>query len=731
MPTYLTDDKEIYDLYKVSSDESKIWRKDYQEFERLADNELIPDLDDTLPEVNDGSLAASLYKLPKRIVNSELSGKVKALDRDESWVSELANIVWRQQIVPNANSQAPFIRKWKDAVRKAAIYGSVPIITLFVERGDYTGADFIVAQPQDVKLEPGKVSDYDSDVIFWDVYFSKLQVRQMLDRAKDETKQSKKKGEDGYNTWYSDVLQQAIDDDDEEERDQLESHNAFNENSAVKPKGIKFCVVQQRGVTAPYYMYYRKRKNVARKWSNQDPSGDMQIHFLYCYQDFVNPYGTGIVKLAGGTQNVLDYMRQADVLATQIGIRPPVNIAGDTSKTDLDSMVYEQDAQWITGNATVERMELGSHIYTELPNRINMYKTSLNNLLPMGDTSVSSDSGDPLQSKTPAGVKFAQANLSIDDEDFKDNFYMTYGAVAKSMINVHFANMQGSDLMKLPDEDRTELIKAGMPWPQDENGDMSNELEVIWDTVRAQFEYEVDPSSGVKTNDQEQLVNIQEALKTVSPQVNYYLGQDGWKFNLGEAYRSLFNKMNLDNVDDIISKMTDEEAAEAKKQPFPIIDPPVVRLNGMIPNSAMDAVLENAGVQTDASASTIQDTIDIGDIIKDPTTTLNEKAQIKQMAGIQPDPNAVEVQPTQPAAHDQSGQAPADTQQPQQQPALPENQPDQQPVDEQQIIQQLMHHYGVDEGEAKAMRAAELQGAAPEEILAGLKRHRDSKGAAQ
>jgi len=35
----------------------------------------------------------------------------------------------------------------------------------------------IIAQPQDVLLEPGKVSDYDSDILFWDVYFSKTQVK--------------------------------------------------------------------------------------------------------------------------------------------------------------------------------------------------------------------------------------------------------------------------------------------------------------------------------------------------------------------------------------------------------------------------------------------------------------------------------------------------------------------------------------------------------------------------
>jgi hypothetical protein len=66
---------------------------------------------------------------------------VKATDRDEAWVSALGNIYWDRYIIPNANTQAPFIRKWKDAVRKAAIYGSVPLVTLFVETNGKRHAD--------------------------------------------------------------------------------------------------------------------------------------------------------------------------------------------------------------------------------------------------------------------------------------------------------------------------------------------------------------------------------------------------------------------------------------------------------------------------------------------------------------------------------------------------------------------------------------------------------------
>ena len=551
---FLSKEKEIYDLYNQAKEDSKVWRKDYHEYERLAENGLLEDLDPDLPETNDGSLAASLYKLPKRIINSAKKGHATALDVEDAWITELANMQWEKHIIPNANSQAPFHRKWKDAVRKAAIYGSVPLITLFVERGEYIGADFIVAQPQDVKLEPGKVSDYDSDVMFWDVYYTQQQVKNLIERAEkenaeatEEIEAAKAEGrepDDSYNRWFIDELKEILKAKQEEESREADEDYRHDDSDSVRQKGVKFCIVFQRGVDAPFYMYHPATKKKVREWTNPDPTGDVPVHFLYCYQDFINPYGVGIVKLAGGTQNVLDYMRQADVLATQLGFRPPVSISGDTSETDLDSIVYAQDAQWILGNAKVEREQIESQIYMSLPDRISMYKTSLNQLIPTGDTSISSAAGDPNYSKTHAGVEFQKANLSIDDEDFKDNVDMTYEAVAKSMINTHFANMQGTDIMRLADDEIKILVKAGLDFPVDEMSQpLTHELEVIWDEARATFNFEMDAESD-QAKDEEQrleaLLKIAE-LRTTDPTIDQALMSGGKKLNVGELFSEIIS----------------------------------------------------------------------------------------------------------------------------------------------------------------------------------------------
>jgi hypothetical protein len=576
------DKEEVHALYVESKAEGDIWRENYHEFERLADNDLIEGLDENLPEVNDGSLAASLYKLPKRIVSSKLKGRARALDVDDAWITELANMRWENKIIPNANSQAPFHRKWKDATRKAAIYGGQPLITLFVENGSYTGSDFIVPQAQDVTLEAGKVSDYDSDVIFWDIYLTKKQVKDMIEQAKAE-----QKTDDGYNKWDIQALELIVKTNPQEDRDSRQEPNSKLDKS-VKKSGIPFYIAFQRGVEAPFYMCHanasteakKDSMNVVREWSNPDPTGDVPVHYLYCYQDFVNPYGIGIVKLAGGTQNVLDYMRQADVLATQIGIRPPILVEGSDSEVDYESMVYAQDAIWRAGpTAKVSRQEMSNNVYEQLPERMSMYKTALNQLIPTGDTSISAGSGDPQYSKTPAGVKFQAASLSIDDEDFKDNLYMTYAAVAKSMINTDFANMQGTDIMKLSDEDRDIMIKSGLEFPVDEEGNPSNELEVIWDEARATFDFEVDPEQDKAQDDEkrlEGLLKITDFLKDPNTQNLIATGQPimlgNKKIDPGELVAEVIS-LTTDNekiIEDISPEdqelMAEQQAMMAQQQ---------------------------------------------------------------------------------------------------------------------------------------------------------------------
>jgi hypothetical protein len=353
-------------------------------------------------------------------------------------------------------------------------------------------------------------------------------------------------------------------------------------------------------------------------------------------------------------------MRQADVLATQLGFRPPLRIAGDTSETDLDSLVYAQDAQWIVGQADVRREEISSAIYQSLPDRISMYKISLNQMIPTGDTSISAGSGDTDYSKTPAGVKFQQQSLSIDDEDFKDNVDMTYEAVAKSMINTHFANMQGSDLMRLNDEEMQLLSKAGLEIPMDETtGEpLTNELEILWDEARATFDFEMDAESDQAKDESERLDALMKVveLRTADPTLEQSLQLAGKKLNIGELFSEII-ALTTKN-DKIIEDISPEDMAAQEEAAAMGVDPMT------------------------------------GQPQVDPTT--GQSMQMEQMP---------EQLPEQPMEQPVEGEV--------------MDQPQLDPEDEQELvnIQAIMDEYDVSPDVASAMREAEIGGADQEQIM--------------
>lgn len=579
--------EEIKEIYLESVQDAKEWRRDYPELERIADNELPDDLDEYEPETSDGSLAAALHKLPKRVINSDLEGRAKDIGKSDAGLTVLANYVWTDIIIPNANTQLPFARKWKDAVRKSAIYGGQPIVTLFLEKDGYTGSDIIVPQAQDITLEAGKVSDLDSDIIFWDVYYSKKQLKDIIEQAESEKKEG-----NSYNKWDIKTLKEILASGMEEDRES-ELENSERQDKAVKKSGYKFCISFQRGVKAPFYMYHPKMDKVVKTWENPDPTGDVPVHYLYCYQDLVNPYGVGIVKLAGGTQNVLDFMRRADVLATQVGIKPPKLIEGPADEVDEDSLVYAQDANWFVGNAKVTRMELANGVYAQLPNRISMYKTSLNQLIPTGDTSISATAGDPKYSKTPAGVKFQAANLSIDDDDYRDNVNMTYEAVAKSMINTMFANMEGKDLVNLPEEVKEAMTTAGMQVDQ--------QFLLDWDQYRTTFDFKMNAEDTTAQDEEQRLESLLKILELrgMDPTMEESLIRAGVKLDVGELFKTIIS-LTTDN-DNILRELNEAD----KEEIFRAAEEEQAR------EDQMNAQNQNTQVQINAGNSSADDPIQV------------------------------------------------------------------------------------------------------------------------
>jgi hypothetical protein len=135
------------------------------------------------------------------------------------------------------------------------------------------------------------------------------------------------------------------------------------------------------------------------------------------------------------------------------------------------------------------------------------------------------------------------------------------------MINTHFANMQGSDLMRLNDDQREILMKAGLEFPLDETGEpMTNELEIIWDEARATFDFEMDAESDRTTDEAERLEGLLKIieLRGLDPTLEQSLMMSGKQLNLGELFSEIINLTTKN--DKIITDISPEDMEAQQMQ---------------------------------------------------------------------------------------------------------------------------------------------------------------------
>lgn len=719
---------DIKDALNAAEKHFKPYFEPLAEFERIARNKPHPNvIKAKLPNVTDGTLAAVIQAQPRRVIQQLPTGRVTSIDQPE--LSSIADFIWNKQIIPNANTSGDVLQKSWIAMTKALTYGAQPAYVFFNNSGEYYGADFVLPYIKDVMPEPGKLYANDSEYIFMNSWWTKAQIQTLIDREKQLKSNAKDRGAKAQADLQTAVDQakkkadketaQAAYDDYQPETyesgwnltamsDLLnalsrkpEENKSPAENKDQTGSYARIVHVFQRGVGANFYSYSPKLDKIVRTKANPDPRGCLPIHYLYANIDLSNPLGRGSIELSGGMQNLLDSEVQSYQLNRLLGTAPPLkkwgsSIVNSTVKLKPNA-VWDMGGPKTAGN-DIEPVELSTDAVRSFPTNYGLMKSQILNLTGNQDTSVSgSASANTNQSKTPQGVALQQTRINIDDNYMRKQFETFFEGLAETMLNIQFAESSGVREIELTEEFLEKQLDKEEDGPDDQGAvtiDPVKKLATItYDDIKTKLKFQVNPTSTRTTDDQEQANTLLQMLQEAGQNrlVSWYLGQDGYKLHIGEAYRQLFQRLGLENMDDIVTKMSPQEKQQAQQSPFPIIDPPTIRLTGQVPNAAMPAALASGGVNVDPrTGQAMQEQVDLGDILKDPQTGPNAKAQIQQMAGIQPDVIAAAPM-AQPGAQPGAPGQPPQGQPPAQPPAQPpqQGQPPQLAPEDQQVLQKF------------------------------------------
>lgn len=772
--SYLDKDN-IFDRYNAAKKYTEALTKPFPEFERIARNRPHDNIDPSYPRTTDGTTASIVRKTPKRIIQQLPTGSVIA--EDGGWLGIVSDYILTEKIVRHANEDYDLIQKCWLTIEGSLTFGSTATYTPFLNHDGYFCPDLTIPYWGDIFLQRGKKSGGACSYVFMRSWWQKADIEALIDNETKLAAGSKKKGSKYEPTWDTVALKSVLDSLTDKD---TQSRTPAEKERALETTGIELVTGFQKGVGAKFFTFNPGSQKVVRTKVNKDPRGKMPINWMYGDIDGENPLGRGIVELIGGLQNLIDSDMQMYQFNRALALAPPVVKYGN-----IGNFKFAPNTVVKASSPTdkIEALVIDTTAIANYPQLYGLQKSQLLNLVNSPDTSISADAGNPSFSKTTAGVQQQAQTISVDDNYISKMFETWFQAWAEGAINLYFAERSGVEELQLDKATAAKL--RDLPNFDQSLLNPENKIMINYDTETPVLKFRVDPSTTKKKDGVIQVQNATQLLDLVMKypmlNINY-----GGPIDTEVLARRIVVNSGIDDPEQVAPEPTEAQKQSKEEQknqvsPFsPMFDKPSIRMNFPdLPMAAQIQVLANAGVhvspeemlqgpvldpnmrgvmnpmsdpnvtmpgqqgqtgQSGAGAAPI----DLGDIYK-LTTDPRIKAQIEQMAGLQPDQMNVQnhletnasqhmadqitnltgaadalmpPQPTAQTAPSSQSTAPQPSQPAQQEDAQEpqgQNDPQLSPLDE-QLIQHLQALGVSPQLIAHAIQLLE-QGASPEQVL--------------
>lgn len=488
----------ITETFKTSKAYTDGLTDNFVEYERIARNKPHSSIPKEYPKTTDGTTASVIRKTPHRIIQQLPTGKVKSTTED--WLSVIAEFLYYNKIIPNANEDYALLQKCWSVVERFLTFGYCATYAPFVEHAGYFCTDLRLIYWGDIFLQPGKLSDTDSNYVFMRSWWQTKDIEALIDKQKKLSKENR--------TWDIDALGRVKEQvSAKEDKSQTPSERDHQTNTKG---GIELITGFQRGVGAKFYTFHVASDEVVRTKENKDPRGELPISFAYGDIDGSNPFGRSVIDLVGSLQNLMDGEMQMYQYNRALQLNPPLIKRGNFSKNKVKfapNIIIDVGSD---PNAGVEPLVIDTTALANFPNNYGLMKSQMLNLLASPDTSISAEVGNPGFSKTPQGVEASKANLNIDDNYVRKQFETWFERWSETAINLYFAERTGVEELQL-DQDTVdslmELAKKGRFDPKKLSPD--NKIRIDYDSATEQLKFEVDASTSKKQDEIQELQSLQ------------------------------------------------------------------------------------------------------------------------------------------------------------------------------------------------------------------------------
>ena len=507
MFSYLTPDN-VFEKYTAAKFYTEQLTEPFPEFERIAHNRPHDGIQNGYPKTTDGTTASIVRKTPRRALQQIPTGVIQS-DNTDDYLPIVAEFVYTNKILPFANAEYDLMQKCWVTIEAGLTYGSQCTYTPFINHdGEFT-PDMTLPYWGDVFIQPGKKSAADASYVFIRTWYQPEDIEALIDREKKLKKSAKERGEAYDSSWNLKALEEVKDatsiKDDKAQTPSEEERNITSE-------GVEIITGYQNGVGAEFITFCNDI--VVRVEKNPDPRGKMPVDWFFAEIDGYNPLGRGVVELIGPLQNLIDSDMQMYQFNRALMLAPPLIKRGTFSKSKI---VYKPNHIIDLGNdpnARIEPLDVDTSAVTDYPNLYGLQKSQILNLVSSPDSTTSAEVGNPGFSKTHAGVKQMDANVSIDDNYVRKMFEAWFEHWSETAINLYFAKRQGVEDLQLDDRTAhklTRLLEKGIPVPgYDPN---TRVITIDYDQATPALKFRIDASTSKMKTDGEQLEALSMLLE--------------------------------------------------------------------------------------------------------------------------------------------------------------------------------------------------------------------------
>ena len=541
----------IVETFKTSQQYTESLTDNFHEYERIARNRPHSSIPKEYPKTTDGTTASIIRKTPHRIISQLPTGRVKS--DGEEWLEIVAEFIYLNKIIPSANEGYALIQKCWTVVERFLTYGYCPTYAPFVEHNGYFCPDLRLPYWGDIFLQPGKLSDEDSNYIFMRSWWQMKDIDALID--------SQSKLDKSMRNWNIENLKRIKDFEttkDEKAKTPLEREKAIDEKG-----GVPMITGFQRGKKAKFYTFHVESGLMLRTKVNKDPRGEMPISFAYGDIDGSNPFGRSVVDLVGGLQNLMDGEMQMYQYNRALQLNPPLLKRGNWNKNKAKMIPNILIDLGSNPENSLEPLVIDTTALANFPQNYGLMKSQLLNLLSSPDTSVSAEIGNPGFSKTDAGVKQIDANVSVDDNYVRKQFAAWFERWSETAINLFFAERKGVEVLQLDDATADKLMALA------EKGEFDpslisddNKIKINYDTATQALKFEVDASTSKMQDDVQQLqslTGIKDVLES-SPLFQKVVPMN----KVMDLWNAIVDVSGVEDPEDL--RMTEEEKQQATQK---------------------------------------------------------------------------------------------------------------------------------------------------------------------